>query len=369
MSSERTVRPNLFLSHACEDKDDFVRPLAEALRQEFDVWYDEYALRIGDSLLEKISAGLRNCDRGIVVLSRNFFGKQWTQMELNGLVALETNERKILIPIWLGITKQDVLNFSPILADRLAIKAPDEIPSIVSQVRGAVLGETQTREILGNTVSQRFRRLGNFVALRARQEEVGHSPEGYRLVKDDVKAIFDYFERKADELQQHLTISRARDEGHMDAGLLKVVPPYATVQGPRCSKLRLELKENSPGRASACRLRVLFYRAQTPGYFQARVKEAEFRSWEKNAREPEADEVEFRPEFTERGAVDWKACDAKSGGRAVVFINDSGRVQTGERIVEDAFVRFADILEDELRGRRFTPCSKADLKRIYSLTE
>jgi hypothetical protein len=40
MNSEEPVRPNLFLSHAWEDKTDFVRPLAEALHEEFDVWYE-----------------------------------------------------------------------------------------------------------------------------------------------------------------------------------------------------------------------------------------------------------------------------------------------------------------------------------------
>jgi TIR domain len=76
--------PNLFLGHAWEDKEAFVRPLAEALRGEFEVWYDEYSLRPGDSLLEGISQGLHNCDRAVVVLSPNFFAKQWTQAELNG---------------------------------------------------------------------------------------------------------------------------------------------------------------------------------------------------------------------------------------------------------------------------------------------
>lgn len=42
---------DVFISHASEDKDDFVRPLANALITEgLDVWYDEMALRIGDSL-------------------------------------------------------------------------------------------------------------------------------------------------------------------------------------------------------------------------------------------------------------------------------------------------------------------------------
>jgi hypothetical protein len=61
----------LFISHASEDKD-FVRPLAEALRPDFEVWYDEYKLTLGDSLLAKIDEGLASCDYGVVVLSPSF---------------------------------------------------------------------------------------------------------------------------------------------------------------------------------------------------------------------------------------------------------------------------------------------------------
>jgi len=66
----------LFISHASEDKKDFVEPLAEALRQVYDVWYDKYVLRLGDSLLRKINEGLASCDFGVVVLSPHFFAKK-----------------------------------------------------------------------------------------------------------------------------------------------------------------------------------------------------------------------------------------------------------------------------------------------------
>lgn len=89
----------LFLSHASEDKDDFVRPLAEVLRRNYEVWYDEYELTLGDSLLQKINQGLAACDFGIVVLSHAFFSKKWPQAELDGLFALETTTRKLILPI------------------------------------------------------------------------------------------------------------------------------------------------------------------------------------------------------------------------------------------------------------------------------
>ena len=60
---------DVFICHASEDKDEFVRPLAEALRaHHLEVWYDEFALEVGDSLREAIDRGLAASRYGIVVL-------------------------------------------------------------------------------------------------------------------------------------------------------------------------------------------------------------------------------------------------------------------------------------------------------------
>ena len=54
---------DVFISHASEDKDAIVRPLANALVNEgLDVWYDEFALHIGDSLRQKIDRGLAKAE-------------------------------------------------------------------------------------------------------------------------------------------------------------------------------------------------------------------------------------------------------------------------------------------------------------------
>ena len=51
---------DLFISHASEDKESFVRPLASALvAEDVRVWFDEFELQIGDSLRQKIDEGLR----------------------------------------------------------------------------------------------------------------------------------------------------------------------------------------------------------------------------------------------------------------------------------------------------------------------
>ena len=112
---------DVFISHASEDKDEFVRPLANALiDQGLKVWYDEMTLRIGDSLRQKIDKGLANSRVGLVILSPAFIKKGWTNYELDGIVTRTVSGEQVLLPIWHNITKQQVVDFSPSLADKVA---------------------------------------------------------------------------------------------------------------------------------------------------------------------------------------------------------------------------------------------------------
>jgi predicted nucleotide-binding protein len=71
------LKTTVFIIHASEDKDDFVRPLAEALKVwGIEVWYDEFSLKEGESLRESIDKGLARCRYAIVVLSPAFFAKR-----------------------------------------------------------------------------------------------------------------------------------------------------------------------------------------------------------------------------------------------------------------------------------------------------
>jgi hypothetical protein len=112
---------DVFISHASEDKDAIVRSLANALTAKgLKVWYDEFSLRIGDSLRQKIDRGLASSRVGLVVLSPSFIAKGWTNYELDGIVTRTVSGEQILLPIWHNITKQQVIDFSPSLADKVA---------------------------------------------------------------------------------------------------------------------------------------------------------------------------------------------------------------------------------------------------------
>jgi len=112
---------DVFISHASEDKEAVVRPLANALIScGLKVWYDEFTLRIGDSLRQKIDRGLSKSRVGLVVLSPSFIAKGWTNYELDGIVTRTISGEQILLPIWHNITKQQVLDYSSSLADKVA---------------------------------------------------------------------------------------------------------------------------------------------------------------------------------------------------------------------------------------------------------
>ncbi len=131
---------DVFICHASEDKESLVRPLARALEGEHvAVWFDEFTLRPGDSLRRSIDIGLTRSRFGVVVLSRSFFAKGWPQRELDGLVAREmVEDRRLVVPIWHGVTTDDVCAFSPPLADVLAVRSDSGLDHVVSELMRVV---------------------------------------------------------------------------------------------------------------------------------------------------------------------------------------------------------------------------------------
>lgn len=138
-SSESSREYDVFISHASEDKDAVVRPLAFALKDRgLSVWYDEFELKIGDSLRRKIDVGLSRSNFGIVVISRSFISKGWTNYELDGLITRSVTGDQLLLPIWHDITKKEVVDYSPSLADKLArntaVNTVEEISEEIASV-------------------------------------------------------------------------------------------------------------------------------------------------------------------------------------------------------------------------------------------
>lgn len=147
---------DVFISHASEDKETFVEPLAIALANVgLDVWYDKFTLELGDSLSHSIDEGLANCRYGVVVISPAFLKKPWTAYELAGLVTREIAGGKKILPVWHHVTRDQVMSKSPTLADKLAVRTEDSSASeIALQILQVVRPELYERTGRGSLIAR-----------------------------------------------------------------------------------------------------------------------------------------------------------------------------------------------------------------------
>ena len=88
------------------------------------VWYDEFSLKVGDSLRESIEKGIKECHKCVLVLSPNFLSNTgWTKVEFNSIFTRQIMEdTNLVLPIWNGVSAKDVYEYSPSLADKVGIQ-------------------------------------------------------------------------------------------------------------------------------------------------------------------------------------------------------------------------------------------------------
>jgi hypothetical protein len=92
--------PGIFISYSSADKK-IADKIAKGLEAfDYDVWYDDWSIKPGDSIIQKINEGLASNDVLIVLLSPQSLKSRWVQMEVNSaLVKKLQGESVWLIPI------------------------------------------------------------------------------------------------------------------------------------------------------------------------------------------------------------------------------------------------------------------------------
>lgn len=127
---------DVFICHASEDKDEVARPLASLLSEKrVAVWYDEFSLKVGDSLRQSIDRGLAASRFGIVIVSPAFFIKRWTAWELDGLLEKDLAAGEpVILPIWHNVSVDDVRSFSPSLAGRVASMTSKGLEQVSAEI-------------------------------------------------------------------------------------------------------------------------------------------------------------------------------------------------------------------------------------------
>jgi TIR domain len=167
-----------FVCHVTADKKAVVTPLGKEL-QKFgvNVWLDEFILKVGDSLRQKIDEGLSKSRYGVVVFSPSFFQKKWPQAELDGLFAREMGgKRKVILPIRHQISIEELIEKVPLLAGKCVLDSSKGVSAIarklVEVIRPEALKLDQSQADVQKTNARLLEQL----------EEFGKNPTvGYRV--------------------------------------------------------------------------------------------------------------------------------------------------------------------------------------------
>lgn len=168
-----------FVSHASEDKEQFVRPLVEALgRLGASLWYDDVSLRLGDSLSRSIDRGIAKSRLGIIVISHAFLDKRWPEAELSAILTRKISGQLRVLPIWLDVDAAVVAEFSPILADLVALRtanrtASDIAISLLAEIRPDIYETTGRAQLEKRATGKAFEELEEELAdLRERVNDL-----------------------------------------------------------------------------------------------------------------------------------------------------------------------------------------------------
>ncbi|MDT0651297.1 TIR domain-containing protein [Autumnicola edwardsiae] len=91
---------NVFISYSQKDKK-YADLISEKLKSNgHDVWYDDWKLRAGDNLINKLEEGLRSADAIIIIVSEHSLQSKWVMQEYTAIAFSEiSKKRQRIIPV------------------------------------------------------------------------------------------------------------------------------------------------------------------------------------------------------------------------------------------------------------------------------
>lgn len=125
-------KPHLFLSHSSIDKP-FVYRLAEDLNIcQIDIWFDDFELKVGDSLIDKLSTAIEDARFIGLILSNAFLKSKWASNELKQALSREIREaRSIILPIVI-----EKVPIPPFIEDKIYLDFSKDYYSALSNLAG-----------------------------------------------------------------------------------------------------------------------------------------------------------------------------------------------------------------------------------------
>ena len=118
---------DVFISHANKDKEELIAELYQSLQKlGISIFYDKESLEWGDNWKERILNGTKKAEFAIIVISENFFDREWTERELSEFLNRQNrNGQKLILPIIHNITNEQLKSKYPNVADIQVIDSSD----------------------------------------------------------------------------------------------------------------------------------------------------------------------------------------------------------------------------------------------------
>jgi len=164
LGNEKILR--LFLCHSDEDHPEvlYVAQTLEKTHPEFEVWVDEWRLRFGDSLLEKIGDAIEQSDRLIVLLTPHSVDSNWVRKEVAAGIVMELAEEKgvdgnaFVVPVVLQpVAKIPFTLRDKVYCDFRKYGNPDDA---IEALALSLLGRQQRKEMRTYSVSLEEKKAG-----------------------------------------------------------------------------------------------------------------------------------------------------------------------------------------------------------------
>lgn len=92
---------DVFISHAHADKKQFVEELYKSFQKlGVKIFYDTDSIEWGDDWARKIQDGLAKCRFGVIIISKDFYDRTWTEKELKSLLVRQNNDgENVILPV------------------------------------------------------------------------------------------------------------------------------------------------------------------------------------------------------------------------------------------------------------------------------
>jgi hypothetical protein len=88
---------HIFLCHSSNDKQMVRRIARDLLSYHLPVWFDEWEIKVGDSIHEKINRGIGEAAWLVVALSKSSVTSAWVQRELSAAFMVELRDRRVVV--------------------------------------------------------------------------------------------------------------------------------------------------------------------------------------------------------------------------------------------------------------------------------